>query len=74
MEPEAGRVNLPRRILAVLEETGKREPALLRRMFSRFSDAEFQRAIGYLVLKGLILFRGQTTGRTVGINGRRKTT
>lgn len=63
-------MKLGRRILAVLDETGAREPGLLQRML-RATDAEYQRAIGWLCLKGLVVFRGRTKGRVIARNGRR---
>lgn len=62
-------IALERRILTLLE-LGPR-PA----MFCEYMAAgrkEYQRAIGSLVLKGLIVFRGKTSGRRIAINGRRR--
>jgi hypothetical protein len=73
VEPEARRVKLARRIVKVLEETGPREPALLQRIL-RAARSDYERAVGHLVLKGLILFRGKTSGRKVHLNGRRAAT
>jgi hypothetical protein len=70
VEPEARRVKLTRRIVNVLAETGPREPALLQRIL-RAARADYERAIGFLVLRGLIEFRGRTSGRKVRLNGRR---
>lgn len=63
-------LKLARRILNVLRDTGPREPMLLQRIL-RAERAEYEQAIGYLVLKGLIVFRGMTTARKIHLNGRR---
>lgn len=61
---------LERRILAVLDETGPRSPMWFRHMAP--SDREYQRAIGALVLRGMVLIKGRTSGRVIAINGRRR--
>ena len=63
-------MKLGTRILSLLTETGPREPALLQRIL-RAERADYERAIGHLVLKGLIVFRGMTNGRRIHLNGRR---
>lgn len=63
-------MKLTTRIQNVLRDTGPREPALLQRLL-RAERKDYERAIGHLVLKGLIVFRGMTTGRKVYLNGRR---
>ena len=67
-KPSSGSA-LVRRILAVLE-MGPR-PAYWCR-FMATGAKEYERAIGHLVLRGLIVFKGKTSGRVMAINGRRK--
>jgi hypothetical protein len=38
------------------------------------SQAEFERAVGWLFLKGLVVFKGKTSGRKLARNGRRMAT
>lgn len=61
---------LAHRILGLIDETGPREPGLLQRIL-RAGAADYERAIGQLVLKGMIVFRGRTNVRTIHRNGRR---
>ena len=60
---------LERRILDVLD-VGPRPPMFLDYMAP--TKAEYERAIGSLVLKGMIVFKGRTSGRRMAINGRRR--
>lgn len=57
-----------RRILNVLD-TGPRKPNVLRGLVE--SDEMFERAIGWLFLRGFIVAKGKTSGRTIARNGRR---
>lgn len=57
-----------RRILNVLD-TGPRKPNVLRGLAP--SQEVFERAIGFLFLKGLIVAKGKTSGRKIARNGRR---
>lgn len=61
-------IALERRILNVLD-TGPRPPMYCSYMAT--SKKEYERAIGALVLRGMIIFTGRTSGRRMGINGRR---
>lgn len=63
-------MKLARRMLAVIDEGGPREQGLMQRIL-RAPTPEFERAVGYLVLKGMIVFRGKTSGRKICRNGRR---
>lgn len=56
------------RILRTLD-SGPRKVNVLRGLAA--TAGEFERAIGQLVLKGLIVFRGMTKGRLIHLNGRR---
>lgn len=62
-------IALERRILNVLD-MGPRPPHWFRSMAP--TKAEFERAIGALLLHGTVLFKGRTTGRVMVINGRRR--
>lgn len=59
---------LERRILAVLD-MGPRPPLWFRSMAP--TKNEFERAIGALMLRGVVLFKGKTSGRVITLNGRR---
>lgn len=56
------------RILSVLD-SGPRKTNVLRGLAK--TQAEFERAIGWLFLKGFVVFKGKTTGRMLARNGRR---
>lgn len=60
---------LEKRILNVLD-VGPR-PVQWFRSFAP-SQAEFERAIGALVIRGVALIKGRTSGRVLAINGRRR--
>lgn len=62
-------IALARRILNVLD-IGPRPPRWCRWMAP--SDKEFERAIGALALRGMVVFKGKTSGRVMAINGRRR--
>ncbi len=61
--------SLERKILGVLEN-GKRAPQFC--AYFAPNQKEYQRAVGALVLRGLILFKGRTRGRVMTLNGRRR--
>lgn len=61
-------MRLGNQILRVLD-TGPRKPNVLRGLAT--SQAEFERAIGWLFLKGFVVFVGKTSGRLLARNGRR---
>ncbi len=61
-------MKLARRILNVLD-TGPRKLNVLRGLAE--SQADFERAIGWLFIKGLVVFQGRTSGRLLARNGRR---
>lgn len=61
-------MKLGKRILRVLDY-GPRKPNVLRGLAK--SQADFERAIGWLFLKGYVVFRGKTNGRLLARNGRR---
>jgi len=61
-------MKLGRRILAVLD-LGPRKLNVRRGLAK--SQGEFERAIGWLFLKGLVVFKGRTSGRLLARNGRR---
>jgi hypothetical protein len=65
-------MKLANTILSVLD-TGPRSTRILEGVAKAkgHTAADFQRAIGYLFLKGLILAKGQTSGRRIARNGRR---
>ena len=56
------------RILRTLD-TGARKPNVLRGLAT--TQAEFERAIGWLFLRGFVVFKGKTSGRLLARNGRR---
>jgi hypothetical protein len=59
---------LGHRILNVLD-TGPRKLNVLRGLAK--TEPEFERAIGWLFIKGLVVFTGKTSGRLLARNGRR---
>jgi hypothetical protein len=61
-------MRLGKRILGVLD-TGPRKLNVLRGLAE--TQAEFERAIGWLFIKGFVMFRGRTSGRLLARNGRR---
>lgn len=69
MRTTSSGVVLERRILAVLE-VGPRPPQWFRWMAT--TKTEYERAIGSLALRGMVLFKGRTSGRVMAINGRRR--
>lgn len=62
-------LGLERRILAVLD-IGPRPPQWFRWMAP--TKKEYERAIGAMVLRGVVLIKGKTSGRVMAINGRRR--
>lgn len=64
-------MKLGHRILNVLD-TGARKPNVLRGLAK--SQAEFERAIGWLFLGGFVVWKGKTSGRVLARNGRRMAT
>ena len=68
-------MTLATRILDVLD-TGPRKPSVLRGVAKArgFTQADFERAIGWLFLKGMIVAQGKTSGRLIARNGRRRQT
>lgn len=67
-------MRLAYRIIGVLD-TGPRAPRILAALAKSkgFKVADFERAIGWLFLKGLVVFQGKTSGRLLARNGRRMT-
>lgn len=61
-------MKLGHRILKVLD-TGPRKPNVLRGIAK--TQADFERAIGWLFLRGMVVFKGKTSGRVLARNGRR---
>lgn len=61
-------MTLGRQILRVLD-SGPRKTNVLRGLAA--SQAEFERAVGWLFLKGFVVFKGRTSGRLLARNGRR---
>lgn len=61
-------MNLGRRILRVLD-SGPRKANVLRGLAT--SQAQFERAIGWLFLGGFVVWQGKTNGRLLARNGRR---
>lgn len=60
------------RILNVLDTGPRKTNVLLGVAKARgFTVADFERAIGWLFLKGLVVFKGKTSGRLLARNGRR---
>ena len=68
-------MRLAHRLLSVLD-TGPRKPSVLRGVAKArgFTQADFERAIGWLFLKGMVVFKGKTSGRLLALNGRRRHT
>lgn len=64
-------MRLGHRILAVLDD-GPRKTNVLRSLAK--TQAEFEQAVGWLFLKGLVVFKGKTNGRKLARNGRRMAT
>lgn len=69
MSERGGPMKEARRILRVLA-TGPRKPNVLRGLAA--TQGAFERAIGWLFLRGFIVSRGKTKGKTIGLNGRRR--
>ena len=61
--------HLVKRITTMLKDTGPRPPQWFRSFAA--SKAVFEQAIGQLFLRGLVLFKGKTSGRVMRLNGRR---
>lgn len=59
------------RILRVLD-LGPRKPTVIRGLCE--SQAQFERAVGWLFLRGFVVFKGRTSGRKLARNGRRMAT
>ena len=68
-------MRLAHKILGILD-SGARKPRILA-AYSKatgFTQAQFERAIGWLFLKGFIVAKGKTSGRLIARNGRRRST
>ena len=65
-------MRLAHRLLNVLDTGARKANVLLGVAKARgFTQADFERAIGWLFLKGLVEFKGRTSGRLLARNGRR---
>ena len=65
-------MRLALRILNVLDTGPRKTNVLLGVAKARgFTVGDFERAIGWLFLKGLVVFKGRTSGRLLARNGRR---
>lgn len=65
-------MRLAHRLLGVLDTGPRKLNVLLGVAKARgYTQAYFERAIGWLFLKGMVVFKGRTSGRLLARNGRR---